>query len=308
MKERIGRLIAWAKRTKPARVWARYGTSNGPLLGQGLSYQSIFAAFAAIWVAFAGLGFWIRGNPPLQDAIVDTISTAVPGLIDQGEGGAISIDALLSLQILGWTGVIAAVGLVWTAIAWFASARTAIRSMLGQVGGAQNPIILKLKDAGLALGFGIAVIVSGALSLFSTSLLGSALQWLGMDAAHPVAIVASRLLALVILLALNAGILWALYAVLSTVRLPRGALLQGTLGGAVVLGVLETLGSALLGGATSNPLLASFAVIIGLMIWFNLICMVLLLAAAWIGETIRPTLEPGAVSEAPPRGDVGRAL
>jgi membrane protein len=46
--------------------------------------------------------------------------------------------------------------------------------------------------------------------------------------------------------------------------------------------VLKVLGSALLGGASRNPLLASFAVIIGLLIWFNLVCQVILLTASWI--------------------------
>jgi membrane protein len=46
--------------------------------------------------------------------------------------------------------------------------------------------------------------------------------------------------------------------------------------------VLKVLGNALLGGASRNPLLASFAVIIGLLIWFNLISQVILLSASWI--------------------------
>ena len=43
--------------------------------------------------------------------------------------------------------------------------------------------------------------------------------------------------------------------------------------------MLKLLGTALLGGGTNNPLLASFAVIIGLLIWFNLVCQVILLGA-----------------------------
>jgi membrane protein len=46
--------------------------------------------------------------------------------------------------------------------------------------------------------------------------------------------------------------------------------------------VLKVLGTALLGGATNNPLLAGFAVIIGLLIWFTLICQVILIAACWV--------------------------
>jgi hypothetical protein len=52
--------------------------------------------------------------------------------------------------------------------------------------------------------------------------------------------------------------------------------------GAVGLGVLKVAGSALLGGATRNPLIASFAVLAGLLIFFNFACQVILIAASWI--------------------------
>jgi membrane protein len=52
--------------------------------------------------------------------------------------------------------------------------------------------------------------------------------------------------------------------------------------GALGIGALKVVGGALLGGAGTNPLLASFAVIVGLLIWFNLLCQVMLLAASWI--------------------------
>jgi uncharacterized BrkB/YihY/UPF0761 family membrane protein len=37
-----------------------------------------------------------------------------------------------------------------------------------------------------------------------------------------------------------------------------------------------------IGGAGSNPLLAGFALIVGLLIWFNLVARIYLLAVAWI--------------------------
>lgn len=292
MKAKIAAIIGWAQRTRIARVLTRYGAANGGLLAQGLSYQSIFAAFAAIWVTFAVIGLWISGNPSLRDAIVDTISGAVPGLIDQGDGGAISVAGLLSAQILGWTGAIAAVGLVWTAIGWFGAARAGFRAMFGQIHIQQNAIILKLKDAGLALGFGVAVLISAALSLFAISLIGTVLDWMGVAADHPFTAFASRAAGLLIALAFDFAVLIALYSLLSAARLPRRALMQGAIGGAVVLGVLKALGSLLLGGAASNPLLASFAVIIGLLIWFNFVCTVLLLGAAWIGDAAERDVGP----------------
>ena len=43
--------------------------------------------------------------------------------------------------------------------------------------------------------------------------------------------------------------------------------------------LVVTVGSALLGGATNNPLIASFAVLAGLLIFFNLVCQVILVTA-----------------------------
>jgi len=70
--------------------------------------------------------------------------------------------------------------------------------------------------------------------------------------------------------------------VLAGVYIPIRFLAQGALIGSAALGVLKILGTALLGGATNNPLLAGFAVIIGLLIWFTLICQVILIAACWV--------------------------
>jgi membrane protein len=77
-------------------------------------------------------------------------------------------------------------------------------------------------------------------------------------------------------------VLAALYRILAGVPIPPRPLWQGAFLGGVALGVLKALGSALLGGASSNPLIASFAVIVGLLIWFNLVCQVILVGAAWV--------------------------
>ena len=67
-------------------------------------------------------------------------------------------------------------------------------------------------------------------------------------------------------------------------RIPVGnrVVLRGAFMGAVGFGVLKYLGAELASGAGNNPLMAGFAVIIGLMIWFNLVMQWLLLTTAWI--------------------------
>jgi membrane protein len=107
------------------------------------------------------------------------------------------------------------------------------------------------------------------------------LDWLGIRDSDTTSL-AARGLSILLMFLLDAVVLGALYRVLAGVHIPLRFLAQGALLGALALGVLKVLGTALLGGATNNPLLAGFAVIIGLLIWFTLICQVILIAACWV--------------------------
>ena len=283
LKERIGKLIARVLRLKPVRVFMQYNSQRGPILASGLAYQAIFAVFAGLWVAFSIAGVVIVGNPALLDGLVEFLNTSVPGLIDDGSGsGAVDLALLTEAGILGWTGAIAAVGLVLTALGWLASGRDAVRTMFGLPAASTNFLLLRLKDLGLAVGFGAAVIASAAISVASTSALGAVFDGLGIDEEALPAILLARGVGLLIVLLVDTIVLALFFRVVSGIRIPIRMLAQGTIIGAVALGVLKALGSALLGGATTNPLLAGFAVIIGLLIWFNLTCQVILVIASWI--------------------------
>lgn len=280
---RVHRIVDRVQTWKPVRVFRRYSDRRGALLAAGLSFQAVFAVFAAIWVAFSIAGLALEANPALRNALFDLIGTAVPGLIDRaGSDGAISEKALLSTPALSWTGAIALAGTLFTAVGWLGSARDAVRDLAGLAAPATNFALLKLKDLGLAIAFGAALIVSATLSVFSTAAMDATLDLLDVDRRSLGAILAARAVGLLLMFALDACVLAALYRVLAGVPIPRGPLWQGALLGALALGVLKVLGSSLLGGATRNPLLASFAVIVGLLIWFNLICQVILIAASWV--------------------------
>ena len=94
--------------------------------------------------------------------------------------------------------------------------------------------------------------------------------------------VIGRVVTLAVMFLLDAVTLGVFFSVMSGVRLPPRHLVGGVLVGAIGLGALKVLGGSLLGVSKNNPLLASFAVILGLLIFFNLVCQVILLAAAWI--------------------------
>ncbi len=279
----LAALVAKLKSWRPVRTALYYLEVHGPLLASGLTYQAIFAVFAAIWVAFTIAALIIGRNLGLRAQFLTTLSDAVPGLIQDASGnGAIDPDMLLSAGTLSGTGAIALAGLLFTALGWLASARDSVRSIF-DIGPISTPfLLLKAKDLGLAVGFGAVLIVSTVLSAVSTALLSWVLGLLGFDSDSTIATIIGRISTGLIVLAIDTAVLAALFRILSGVHIPRRRLFPGSLLGGVGLGLLKLLGGSLIGGGTRNPLLASFAVIVGLLIFFNIVCQLVLIAAAWI--------------------------
>ena len=115
----VGNLTQKTLALFPVRVWRHFLYQNGFLLSSGLSYQSLFAIFAALYVVFAVAGIWLTGDPDTLEAFVTLLNTYVPGLI--GPEGVLTTDELASIatestSLFGWTGAVALAGLIWTAI------------------------------------------------------------------------------------------------------------------------------------------------------------------------------------------------
>ena len=85
------RTLAWF----PVRVWRHFLIANGFLLAAGVSYQALFAIFAAVYVAFALAGLWLGGSEQAIQNLIDLINQYVPGLIDKD--GPITPDAVAEI-------------------------------------------------------------------------------------------------------------------------------------------------------------------------------------------------------------------
>ena len=299
LRARIARITEFVRGLKVVRVFQQYSTRRGPILSGGLAFQAIFAVFAGLWVSFSVAGIIVQSTPELRDALFTVINQSVPGLIDDGSGdGAIKKKDLLSTAALTWTGAFALGGLLFTALGWIASGRDAVRTMFKLPPDALNFLLLKLKDFGLAIGFGVVLIISAALSIGSTAALTWALGLVGASDSSIAAEVSSRVVGLLLAFVIDVFTLGIFYRVVADVPIPIRQLVPGAVFGGLALGVLKGLGSVLLGGATTNPLLAGFAVIVGLLIWFNLICQVILFFASWIAVGLQ---DRGLELETPPQ-------
>ena len=272
------RIMAW----RPVRAVTHFAETGGAILAGGMTYQAVFAVFAAIWVGFSIAGLVLGSNELLTSALIDIINQSVPGLI--GTRGVIDPKLLdsASTGVLTWTGAVALVGLLWTTLGWLSTTTQAVRTIFRMPRDATLFVLVKLRELGLGILFGIALIVSALISLASTEALGTILGLVGISRDSFWFTAGARTIGLLVVLVIDTATLATLFRVLSRVYIPHRHLVLGSALGGVALGALKVLGGTLLGRTGSNPLLATFAVIIGLLIWFNLMNTVILLTASWI--------------------------
>jgi membrane protein len=279
--EQVSRYSTWVQSLRIYRVVRRFVANDGNLLSAGMSYRAMFAIFAALWVGFAVTGLWLQGSPRLLHALVDIINQAVPGLI--GPDGVVPEDVLLGIgATLGWTTLAAAIGLLWTATSWLNATRRAVRAMFDLRLVRINLVVARLGDFGLALGFGVVLVIAAGLSVASANILNTLLDWFGIQSTSFWSQASVACVTFVIVSAMDVLALGTMFRVLSRVAIPWRSLIVGSALGGISLSVLSTISGLVLGGASRNPLLASFTVFFGLLIWFNLVCRVILLSASWI--------------------------
>jgi membrane protein len=270
---------------RPVRVFFHYNNDNGPLIASGMTYQAFFALAGALWFGFAILGFALKGNTGLQDQVFGGLNRFLPNLIaysGNDERGVIKGSDLIKVAGLSWSSAISLLIVLYTAVGFLATLRTAIRIMFGLPAEQGNFALLKLRDLGLAVAFGAVVLLTTAITVLSNAALDFVLGLLGLGHAGPVQQVLTAAVALVVLAAIETAMLAAAFRILSGIPVPRRRLWAGAAIGGVALAVLQTLASSLLHLGSNNPVVGGFAVLIGLLVFFSFVCQLILISAAWV--------------------------
>ncbi|KQW04038.1 hypothetical protein ASC66_16395 [Leifsonia sp. Root4] len=280
--------LALVMELKPVRAFTRYAESNAPLLAAGMSYQALFAVFAGVYLGFTLAGLWLAANPAVWDALIDLINGFIPGLLstDGSDDALVDPDDIVQPLTLGISGLIALIGLVFTAIGWIGSTRGAVRQIFRLPGDSTFFLLLQLKDLGLALALGIGLVIAAVVSVFSTSALGLLAESVGASTDSAAFGLLSQSLGVLIIFVIDTLTLVVLFRVVAGIRIRAGILWRGALLGGGAMTALQLLGGTLLGGAANNPLLASFTALIGVLIWFNLISQLILIVAAWVATGV----------------------
>jgi len=298
-------VLAWWKATRLGRALARFSVSRGALLCGGLAYTALFALFAALAIGYTIFMAVLGGNERLRDDLLEQINTAIPGLIDTGDGtgGLITPDALL-LNASSVAGIVAALVLLWTALSFMSALRGAVRIMLGLALEPVNFAIGKAKDLSAFAVLLVAVVASSAVSVVATS----ASSWLVHTLGLPESL--SSLFAPVGLAV--AGVIDVLVVVyvlrvLGGSRAGWADTLRGSVVAAVVLGGLRYLGtSVIVGSASKNAILGSFAALVTVLLLVNFVARVLLVVAAWLSDPAPDDVYPHRAARLASPADVAR--
>ena len=275
----------WARlQATPAwRAWKRYGDHRGNLIAGGVGYFAFFSVFPAVLLAFTVFGILLRSQPQLLADTKDAINNLLPGFVktpDQPNGVidvTVPTGAALSVQ-----GVVSVVGLVLAGTGWLGALRDGIRAIFGVEGSPGNAVLAKLRDLGVLLLLGVAILLSAAVGTVA----GSAASWVadlvGLGGQQWVLGVVAFLVGV----ALDGAIVAVMLRLLSGVSLPWRAVRHGAIFGGIGLTVLKTFGTLLISSTTDNKLYLGFALVVGLLVWLNFMSRVILISAAWAANDL----------------------
>jgi membrane protein len=264
----------------PMRAFQQYNLQHGSLMAAGVGFNMFFSITGLLTTGFSIAGLFLRSDKALLDAIISSVAKSAPGLLKaNGQDGLVDPEQLLNPTGLGLAALIGAVVTVITSLGWIQSLRDGLRGVLGMPPVAGNPVLAKLKDVGTLLLLGVALVLTSAVTVVFGAALDAVTGALGLErgVANPIGYLVGFAVGL-LLNWLSAGIIFRLGARL---QLSRRVFVEATLIAGAGATILQLLSNFLLAKAGANPLLASFAVIIGLLIWFNFVSQVYLISAGW---------------------------
>lgn len=259
------------------RAASRYSAENGGQLAAAITLPGFLSFFPLVALALSVAGYIAHYDHHAQAQITTAISNFFPGLIGSGKG-QINVASIASERKT--TGIVGLVGLLLGGLGWVSALRSTLRQVWHQPKLKRNLVLARVQDALALVGIGVAVLASLFVTVVATAAAHVVIDHTPIPDGGFTEVVL-RVLAIALALAGDT----VLYAFMF-LRLPeRGGrfrhVIQGAVFAAVGFEILKSVGAIYISRTTHNPLYASFAVVIGLLVWVSLTAQLFLFAAVW---------------------------
>lgn len=256
------------------RAYVRYQADTGDRLAAAVTFYWFLSLFPILLVAIAVFGY-AEGDAARKDV--------VQGLAGYLPGNLISTIADIVTKAKGKAGLIGLIGTLLSGLGWIDALREAIRTIWHQNVTAGNFLVRKAIDILVLVGLFATI----AASAFVTGLAGSGpklvLEQLGVDKTAAAQLFL-QVLAFLLGALVDVVLFLYLFVRLTRVSTPVREVLKGAVFGAVGFGILKLVGGFYVQHTTSKgeATYGTFAVVVGLLLFLNLISRLVLLAAAFV--------------------------
>ena len=256
------------------RAFGRYQADAGDRQAAAVTFFGFLSFFPVLALATSILSYAL-GDEAVT-TVVDQVNSYAPGLAEQLGLREILTDNTKA----GAAGLVGLLGLLYSGLGWVDALREAVRAIWHHNVKEGNFLVKKAKDVLVLAGLGATILLSVAVSAATGSFSSAALELVGLEDSTPATVVTwvvGVALGLLTSFALFVFLFWRLPKVQSPFRrVAKGALLA-----AVLFELLKRIGALYIERTTENPLYGSFAVIVGLLVWINIVSRMLLVCAAW---------------------------
>jgi membrane protein len=272
-------LLAKLREKRPAldhliRAFGRYTADAGDRQAASVTFFGFLSFFPILALATTVLSYVL--GPDAVDTVVEQVDAYAPGLSDQLE-----LREILSAdRAAGLAGVLSLAGLLYSGLGWVDALREAVRAIWHHNVQEGNFLVKKLKDIVILVGLGLTLLVSIGISAASGAFSDLALEAVGLEDSV-VATVVTYVLGIVLGLLTSTAIFLFLFWRLPKVQSPFRRVLKGALLAGVLFEVLKRVGALYIERTTENPIYGIFAVVVGLLVWINIVSRMLLICAAW---------------------------
>ncbi|MEU1019369.1 MULTISPECIES: YihY/virulence factor BrkB family protein [unclassified Streptomyces] len=281
----IGPIAEKGMRTHAWRSYERLDTVHWSRLAAAMTFISFLALFPLLTVAAAIAAATLTTKQ--QHTLENKLTEQVPGISDQ-----LDLDGLVANA--GTVGLVAGALLLFTGIGWVGSMRECLRAVWELEDEEENPVLRKVKDAGVLIGLGGAGLASFAASALASTAVGWTADLLGVD---ETGWGAALLQAVAFAIAVLADFLLLLYVLtlLPGVQPHRRDLVIAGLIGAAGFELLKLLLGGYMKGVAAKSMYGAFGVPVALLLWINFTAKLLLFCAAWTAT--RKAARTGAATD-----------